>query len=97
MREGKPTIFWHEKLRVYETALTCVAGLVEQSRSWDKRHAIVDQLLRASESILLNIVEGARLRGAANRQHITEYAMGSALECAACLDIAVLKNFFSRP
>ena len=88
-------MFSREKLKVYQKALTCVAGLARHSRSWDKRHAVVDQLIRASESIVLNLVEGTRLRGGANRQHYTEYAMGSALECAACLDIAVLKEFFT--
>jgi four helix bundle protein len=93
-KEGN--VFSHEKLNVYQKALTCVAGLARHTHSWDKRHAVVDHLLRASESIVLNLVEGARLRGAANRQHFTEYAMGSALECAACLDIAVLKEFLPQ-
>jgi four helix bundle protein len=85
-------VFSHQKLNVYKKALVCVASLIGHSRSWDKRHALVDHLLRASESILMNLVEGTRLRGVANRQHFTEYAMGSALECAACLDIALLKE-----
>ena len=88
-------MFSHEKLQVYQKALNCVADLAQHSCSWDNRHAIVDHLTRASESILLNLVEGARQRGAANRQHFTEYAMGSALECAACLDIAVVKELLS--
>jgi four helix bundle protein len=85
-------VFSHEKLIVYQKALNCVTALAGHARSWDKRHAVVDHLLRASESIVMNLVEGSRLRGAANRQHFTEYAMGSALECAACLDIAVIKE-----
>ncbi len=88
-------VFSHEKLKVYEKALNCIASLALHSRSWDNRHAITDHLTRASESIVLNLVEGARLRGAANRQHFTEYAMGSALECAACLDIAVAKQLLT--
>ena len=84
-------MFSHQKLTVYQKALLCVATLNQNARSWDKRHAVVDPLLRASESILLNLVEGARLGGAANRQHYAEYAIGSALECAACLEIGVLK------
>ena len=40
----------------------------------------------------MNLVEGTRLRGSAHRQHFGEYAMGSALECAACLDIAFEKG-----
>jgi four helix bundle protein len=57
------------------------------------RHAVTDQLLRASESFVLNLAEGARLRSAAKRQHVLDYAIGSALECAACLDIAQIKEF----
>src|ERR1044071_7271849 len=80
-------VFSHEKLTVYQKALTCVATLNKHARSWDKRHVVVDHLLRASESILLNLVEGVRLRRTAHRQHYAQYAIGSALECAACLDI----------
>ena len=90
-------MFSHEKLTVYQKALTCVATLNKHARSWDKRHVVVDHLLRASESILLNLVEGVRLRRAAHRQHYAEYAIGSALECAACLDIGVLKGFLALP
>ena len=72
-------MFAHQKLTVYEKALTCVAALRNSARYWDKRHVVVDHLLRAAESILLNLVEGARLGGAAHRQHYAEYAIGSAL------------------
>ena len=45
---------------------------------------------------MLNLVEGTRLREAAKRQHFIEYSLGSALECAACLDIAVIKGFLTE-
>jgi len=88
-------MFSLEKLKVYGRALDSVANLAQLSAAWDKRHAVVDQLSRASESVVLNIAEGARLQGTANRQHVMDYAIGSALECAACLDIAVRKQFLS--
>jgi four helix bundle protein len=87
-----PGMFSIEKLKVYDRAMASVARLSQLSACWDKRHAVVDQLVRASESVVLNIAEGVRLRGTANRQHVLDYAIGSALECAACLDIAVLRN-----
>jgi four helix bundle protein len=65
-----------------------VANLALLSAHWDRRHAVADQLLRASESVVMNIGEGARLRNGPQRQHILDYAIGSASECAACLDIA---------
>jgi len=88
-------MFSIEKLKVYDRALTSVAALAKLAAPWDKRHVVVDHLLRASESVVLNIAEGARLRGTANRQHVLDYAIGSDLECAACLDIVVLKQFLS--
>jgi four helix bundle protein len=86
-------MFSLEKLKVYDRALACVANLAQLSGHWDKRHAVVDQLLRASESVALNIAEGARLRSSPQRQHLLDYAIGSALECAACLDVAHCKQW----
>lgn len=56
---GKHTIFGHEKLHVYQVALQYVAlvyGITDQLKG-KHRHAR-DQLLRASQSIPLNIAEG---------------------------------------
>lgn len=86
-------MFSLEKLKVYDRALAAVATLAQLSANWNRRHAVVDQLLRASESVVLNIAEGARLRSSPQRQHILDYAIGSALECAACLDIAHCKQW----
>ena len=49
-------------LKVYEKALALGASADALSASWGKRHAIVEHFLRASESIVLNIAEGARLQ-----------------------------------
>jgi len=59
---------------------------------WDKRHAVADHLLRASESMVLNLAEAVRLRSTGKREHVLEYATGSTLECAACLDIGTVKQ-----
>ena len=86
-------MFCLDKLKVYEKALANAASLAQHSESWDKRHAVTDQLLRASESVVLNLAEAARLRSTAKRQPLLDYAIGSALESAACLDIAQIKGF----
>jgi len=52
----------------------------------------VDHLSRASESILYNLVEAVRLRESAKKTLTLDYAVGSTYECAACLDIAMLKG-----
>ncbi len=89
-------MFSLDKLKVYDKALASAASLAQHSQSWDKRHAVTDPLLRASESVVLNLAEGARLRSVAKRQHLLDYAIGSALECAACLDIAHIKEFLCQ-
>ena len=38
-------MFSLEKLKVYERALGSVASLTQLAGRWDKRHAVVDQLL----------------------------------------------------
>jgi four helix bundle protein len=46
-----------------------------------------DQLRRASSSIPLNIAEASGKTGRADRAHFHAIARGSALECAAILDV----------
>jgi four helix bundle protein len=89
-------MFSHEKLQVYGKALGFASRAAGLASSWDKRHAIVDHLSRASESIPLNLAEGARQFGAPGRLTYIDYAIGSSLECAACLDIAGVKRLTPR-
>jgi four helix bundle protein len=46
-----------------------------------------DQLDRAASSIVLNIAEAVGRRGAGERAHFYVIARGSAMECAAVIDI----------
>jgi hypothetical protein len=63
------TMFSHQRLKVDEKALASAANLARRSALWDKRHSVVDHLLRASESIVLNLAEGARLWSVGHKQH----------------------------
>jgi four helix bundle protein len=83
-----PQIFPHEKLDVYSHALrfaTFAAALID---CWPPVFAVCDQLDRATESIVTNLVKAARLYAAPNRIQYLECSLGSVLECAACLDVA---------
>ncbi len=87
----------HEKLQVYGKALAFVASASALSTMWSKKHAVVDHLDRASESLILNLADGARLRSGPSKLRSLDYAIGSGLECAGCLDIARIKAFLGKP
>ncbi|MBU0676760.1 MAG: four helix bundle protein [Verrucomicrobia bacterium] len=86
----------HEKLHVYQKALSFVGRMSAFSSEWPKRHAVTDQLARASESVLTNLAEAARAWGNARKVLRLDYALGSSIECAACIDIAEIKEFVRK-
>ena len=87
--------FPHENLSVYQKALDFFGDIQGHISSWSKQHAFVDHLVRAAESILFNLVEGVRLRPVEKKALALDCAIGSVLECAACLDIATLKGLLA--
>ncbi len=80
--------FGHEKLDVYRVSLEYVAFVYRLAAhlKGNHRHAR-DQILRASQSIPLNIAEGNGRRTPKDRRHFFDIARGSALECAAVQDV----------
>jgi four helix bundle protein len=59
------------------------------------RRELIEQLDRASLSVLLNTAEGNGKRQGQQRAKFFDDARGSAFECAACLDASVAKGFAS--
>jgi four helix bundle protein len=86
------THFDHEKLDVYQDAIGFVSWVDELLEGIPKSLAVHNQLDRASTSIPLNIAEGNGKYTAADRCPFFDIARGSALECAACLDVLVTKK-----
>src|SRR5881275_1311346 len=90
---GSAPEYWfdHEKLDVYRESIALAAWLsvlLEQSvRIGD----VKDQLDRASASMPLNIAEGNGKYTPKDRCRFFDIAHGSALECAAGLDVLVAK------
>jgi four helix bundle protein len=75
----------HERLKVYQMALKYDAVVIGLVRKAGKGHsALVDQALRASASIGLNIAEGVGRRGA-DRARCYRIAHGSLYEANAAL------------
>jgi four helix bundle protein len=83
--------FDHEKLEVYREAITFIAWLSGLLDEIGRVGDVKDQLDRASTSIALNIAEGNGKYTPKDRCRFFDTAHGSALECAAGLDILVAK------
>ena len=89
--------FDHEKLDVYQLGLqfiTWTTALFADLRDAKipQIKEIVDQLDRASISVVLNIAEGNGRRTGQARAKFFDDARGSGTECAACLDVLVAKS-----
>src|SRR3984893_5199032 len=93
-------LFDHEKLDadcVELGFIACIAAFfddVSQSSTQNRRE-LVEQLDRASLSVLLNTAEGNGKRQGRQRAKFFDDARGSAFECAACLDASVARRFVS--
>ena len=75
-----------ERLDVYRVALEFQA-LASSIQLPQGRRELRDQLERAALSIVLNTAEGAGRTGAADKARFFAMARGSAMECAAVLDV----------
>src|SRR5436190_9030082 len=89
------TYFDHEKLDVYQEAIASCGWVGEFLTVISAKAAAKDQLDRASTSIPLNIAEGNGKFSAKDRARFLEMARGSALECAACLDVLLGRKLAS--
>lgn len=85
-------IFDHEKLKAYQEALRFVAWVDPLLERLPGKLAAKDQLDRASTSTVLNLAEGNGKRSHPDRCRYFDTARGSAVECAACLDVLVARR-----
>lgn len=85
-------LFDHEKLNVYQNALDFAGWVDKKILPGKKKLGVYGQIDRASTSIPLNIAEGNGKYSSKDRCRYFDIAMGSALECASCLDVLHRKN-----
>ena len=88
--------FDHERLNVYQRSLSFVAwvsGILEKIPAKLSAHA---QLDRAATSIPLNIAEGNGRHTSVDRCRFFNIVRGSALECAAALDVLVARKILTE-
>jgi four helix bundle protein len=89
--------FDHEKLDAYQTALEMVTWVEALLCDMESAVAAKDHLRRASESIVRNIVRANAKRTPSDRARIFDVSYGSALECAACLDVLCAWDALDAP
>ena len=88
--------FDHEKLKVYQSAIGFITWSTDLLTQVNGKAAVKDQLDRASTSVALNIAEGNGKFAIRDRCRFLDFARGSALECAACLDVLVAKRLIEE-
>jgi len=84
--------FDHEKLNVYQASLKFITWATDLLSKLGSRAAVKDQLDRASTRVPRNYAEGNGKFAIRDRCRFLDFARGSALECAACLDVLVAKR-----
>lgn len=85
-------LFDHEKLEVYQKSIDFCAWLSPLLAKVPNSSSIHNQLDRASTSIALNIAEGNGKWSKKDRCRFFDTSRGSALECAAALDVGVARE-----
>lgn len=99
MEEGKVSPrfknYRFEDLDVWKVAMKIVAGTYAIVGKFprDEQFALVDQLKRASTSIVLNIAEGSGQSTSKGFALYVSRAKSSVLECVACFKVAVQEKF----
>jgi four helix bundle protein len=85
-----------QRLDVYRRAIEFLAHVGDIVGDLPKGHADrADQLVRAAESVVRNIAEGAGRWSDADCAKHYRIARGSAMECAASLDVMQLRRLVS--
>ncbi len=88
--------FPHEKLDVYSKCLAFSRKTSSLIDHWPTTAAVRDQLDRASESHITNLVRAVQNHGTPKGIYFLECSLGSVLECAACLDVGAVKHLSYR-
>ena len=87
--------FGHGRLIVYQKGMRFVALRRNLLDRLTRRVSACDHLERAAESIQVNIAHGSSTTSAQERMMYLGHANGSALECAACLDVLAAKHLIA--
>lgn len=93
---GAGRFFAHEKLDVYHESLAFADLVMPWIDLWPRTAAVCDQLSRAVESVVTVLVKAVRAQRTDQGIYYLECSLGSVLECAACLDVALLRHLIDE-
>ena len=87
--------FPHEKLEVWQLAKTLARRVYSLTSGFPKeeRFGLVDQMRRASVSVMSNLAEGCGRTSARDQAHFSQLAFGSLLELDAQLQLSLDLGF----
>jgi len=88
--DSRPQVFDFQKLDCYQAALRLQGLLPELGQRCG--YSLREQLERAAASILLNTAEACGRRALRDRARFFGMARGSAMECAAIVDIVAARQ-----
>ncbi len=90
------TSIGHEKLYGYQEGLKFISWSHAALAEIEYSAIVLDHWNRAADSVVENIANGNSRRSRSDRNRYFNMAIGSALECAACLDICHCKKMLSN-
>lgn len=86
-----------QRLRVYQRAVEFLALTTEVVEQPPRGHAErADQLIRAAESVVRNVAEGAGRWSPRDGAKHYKIARGEAMECASSLDVLKLRGLITQ-
>lgn len=91
-------LFPHEKLEVWQISRNLAKRIYELTAGFPKaeQFGLVNQLRRASVSVMSNLAEGSGRTGARDQSHFSQMAYGSLLELDAQLQLSKDLEFLSE-
>ena len=83
---------------MYEKALNLTKVVRSATRMFpgDEIYSLTSQFRRASDSVVLNIAEGAGNRSNKEFAKFLDYSIRSGHECIGCIDIALANGYISE-
>jgi len=85
-------------LHVYQKALELSKEARKITRSFpkDELFGLISQFRRASDSLVLNIAEGAGNSSKKEFARFLDFSIRSGFECIGCLDIAITNGYLDK-